>query len=275
MKSFLFIIAIILIVILYFENNSIIISNYKIKNKRIPKEFNGFRIVHISDLHSKVFYHNNNGFIEKIKNQKPEIIVITGDIINRGNYKEKKAIEFIHRIKSIAPIYFVAGNHEGWSQQFESLSSKLREEGVTVLRNQKVDYKRENAKISILGVDDPSFNTRGYSEGHMDNGIMVKQIEKINKGDNFKVLLSHRPELFEIYARENIDLVFTGHAHGGQFILPYLGGLVAPNQGFLPKYYRGTYKKNKTTMVVSRGIGGKFQRIGNKPEIVVVNLISE
>ncbi|KAJ49824.1 hypothetical protein BD780_001960 [Clostridium tetanomorphum] len=266
----------VLIIFLYLENNNIVISKYKIRSKTLPSEFNNFKILHISDLHNKVFLYNNRGLINKIKKEKADIIVITGDLVDRRKYNEDKAISLIRKLKDIAPIYYVTGNHEGWSGKFHSLEKKLKHEGVTVLRNILHIYKKNKQNIFILGVDDPAFSTKNYTDRLKDYDIIKKNLEKINKEKGFKILRSHRPELFKLYVEKNIDLVFSGHAHGGQIIIPFLGGIIAPHQGFFPKYYKGTHKKNGTTMVISRGLGNSLapQRIFNRPEIVTVILKS-
>lgn len=260
----------------YFENNNIVISKYNIKSNTLPKVFNDFKIVQISDLHNKVFYKDNNTLVNKIQSQKPDIIVITGDLVDRRKYNEDNALSFIDKIKSIAPIYYVNGNHEGWSGKFESLEKKLKEEGVFVLRNQSIVYEKGKEQIMILGLDDPAFNTFNHSEDYMNEGIIKKELIDINNDKRFRILLSHRPELFDLYVDNNIDVAFTGHAHGGQVIIPFIGGIIAPNQGFWPKYYKGMYTKNNTTMILSRGLGNSVipQRIFNRPEIVSVILNS-
>ncbi|MBU3144075.1 metallophosphoesterase [Clostridium sp. CF012] len=274
-KYIIFIFIIIFIICFsYFENNNIVISKYNVKSNELPKSFNNFKIVQISDLHNKIFYKDNNTLVKKIKSQKPDIIVITGDLVDKRKYNEENALSFIDKINSIAPIFYVNGNHEGWSGKFESLEKKLKEKEVIVLRNESLYYEKNNEKIFILGVDDPAFNTTDHSEDYMNLDIMKKELFDVNNEKRFKILLSHRPELFELYVHNNIDLAFTGHAHGGQVILPLLGGIIAPNQGFWPKYYKGMYKKNNTVMVVSRGLGNSIvpQRIFNRPEIVSVTL---
>ena len=267
-------IVLFLVCFLYFENNNIVISKYNVKSNKLPKVFDNFKIVQISDLHNKVFYKDNNSLVKKIESQKPNIIVITGDLVDKRKYNEKNALGFIDKIRSIAPIYYVNGNHEGWSGKFESLEKELKKRGVIVLRNESLYYKKDKEKLLILGVDDPAFNTTSHFEDYMNEGIMKKELLDVNKGKYFSVLLSHRPELFELYVHNNIDLAFTGHAHGGQVILPFLGGIISPNQGFWPKYYKGMYEKNNTVMVVSRGLGNSIapQRIFNRPEVVMVTL---
>ncbi|MEW9097287.1 MAG: metallophosphoesterase [Clostridiaceae bacterium] len=279
MKKIILVLLIIILMslILYFQNNSIVITKHKIKSRKIPKEFNNIKLLHLSDLHSKVFGKNNKQIINKINKEQPDIIVITGDFIDRRNYNEEKAMLLIHGIKDIAPIYYVTGNHEGWSNKFSSLEVKLKEKGVIVLRNESISIRRRGQEIFILGVDDPSFNIIGYREKHKDYDIVKGEIEKIKKEDAFNILLCHRPELFDLYVEKDMDLVFAGHAHGGQINVPFLGGIIAPNQGFFPKYHKGVYNEKNTNMVVSRGLGNSLfpQRFFNRPEIVCVELVKK
>lgn len=213
------IILIQLLIFLYWGNNSVLVSHYFIKSSKLPSKFNGYKIVQISDLHNKVFPKNNKRLIKNIEDENPDAIFITGDLIDRRRYDEEKALMLIKEIKSIAPIYYVTGNHEAWSEKFLSLEDKLLENEVIVLRNDSVSIKRGESEIFISGVDDPAFNTKGYSEDYKDYNIVKEEIQKINKKGLYNILLCHRPELFSLYVDEKIDLVFTGHAHGGQVIL--------------------------------------------------------
>ncbi|MBU3191439.1 metallophosphoesterase [Clostridium bowmanii] len=274
-KSIIFIVVIMsLVCFSYFENNNIVISKYNINSNTLPKAFNNFKIVQISDLHNKVFYKDNNTLVAKIKSQKPDIIVITGDLVDRRYYNEEKAVGLINKIKSIAPIYYVNGNHEGLSTKFASLEKKLKERGVFVLRNKSIFYEVGNEKILISGIDDPVFSTIGQYKVLFNEDIMKRELLLVNNKKYYNILLSHRTEFFDFYVNNNIDLAFTGHSHGGQFIIPFIGGVFSPGQGFWPKYYKGMYTKDNTTMVVSRGLGNSVipQRIFNRPEIVSVTL---
>ncbi|WP_315118621.1 metallophosphoesterase [uncultured Clostridium sp.] len=279
MKKIILILSIIILMssILYFQNNSIVITRHKIKSSKIPKEFNNIKLLHLSDLHSKVFGKNNKQIINKINKEQPDIIVITGDLIDRRSYNEEKAMSLIHGIKDIAPIYYVTGNHEGWSNKFSFLEVKLKEKGVIVLRNESISIRKSEQEIFILGIDDPSFNTIGYREKYKDYDIAKEEIEKIKRENAFNILLCHRPELFDLYVEKDMDLVFTGHAHGGQINIPFLGGIIAPNQGFFPKYHKGVYNEKNTNMVVNRGLGNSLfpQRLFNRPEIVCVELVKK
>ena len=142
-----------------------------------------------------------------------------------------------------------------------------------ILENQKVQITRERESITLMGIDDPSFQ-EDYLFGDSES-VARQAIENLqNESDGYTVLLSHRPELFNLYVDTGMDLVFSGHAHGGQFRLPFVGGLVAPNQGFFPKYDAGQFNEENTTMIVSRGVGNSIIpiRFNNRPEIVMVTL---
>lgn len=274
-----FVIALLLLIatfsFLYFENNGVVLTRYLINNHKVPKDFMGFKIIHLSDIHSKVYRNENRRILNTIKKERPDIIVITGDLIDRRNYNEEKSLVLIDELKKVAPIYFVTGNHEAWSGKFASLEEKLIGRGVKVLRNEKDFINRGESEIEVVGIDDPAFHTRGYSESYKDYSVVEEQLSRIlPDSENFSILLSHRPELFPLYADKGVDLSFTGHAHGGQVILPLVGGLVAPNQGFFPKYYRGKYEIGDCIMILNAGLGNSIvpQRIFNRPEIVSVTL---
>ena len=183
------------------------------------------------------------------------------------------ALEFAWQAGKIARVYFVSGNHEARVPEYEDLKIGLVKAGVVILENQKVQITREGGSITLMGIDDPSFQ-KDYLFGDAES-VARQAIEDLqNESDGYTILLSHRPELFDVYVDTGIDLVFSGHAHGGQFRLPFIGGLVAPNQGFFPKYEAGRFNEDNTTMIVSRGVGNSIipLRINNPPEIVVVEL---
>ncbi|MBU5215229.1 metallophosphoesterase [Bacillus albus] len=260
-------------IFLYVQNNLISITKVDITSSKIPSTFKGFKILQISDLHNKKFGDNQETLIQKVKGENPDIIVITGDLIDSKSYDAEVSMELIRELVKEYPIYFVTGNHEKWSGKYNDLEKELKNYHVTVLRNEHVTIQKGQQKINLLGIDDPEFVT-----GNNDEVKGVKdEISKAKFGmppDTYNVLLSHRPELLAKYADEQIDLVLSGHAHGGQVRLPFIGGLVALNQGIFPTYTAGLYEKQNTSMVVSRGLGNSVipQRIFNRPELVVVQL---
>ena len=259
------------IVFCLWQNNDIVSTNITYENSKIPVSFDGYTIVQISDLHNKLFGSKQARLLTKIDKAKPDIIVITGDLIDSNHTNINVAMELVNRAVKLAPVYFVSGNHEAWSGVYSELKQKLMDAGVIVLDDEKLKIEEDGSYIDLIGISDPSFPSDGELVGEKLEGL-VESNEQL-----FKILLSHRPELIEIYASNNIDMVFAGHAHGGQVRIPFVGGLIAPNQGIFPKYTSGTYTMNHTTLVVSRGLGNSVVpiRIFNRPEIISVTLKSE
>lgn len=271
---FIILIFICLATFLRWQNNSIVLNEIEFINNKIPKEFDGYRILQISDLHNKEFGSKQSTLLSKIQEINPDIIIITGDLIDSNNTDIDIAMDLIRESIKIAPIFYVSGNHESWSGSYEKLKSQLEENGVTVLDNQKVQLSRGNASIDIVGLSDPSFIQSDFLEYDSNTYIEDELSSLTSENENFKILLSHRPELFDIYANSDVDLVFSGHAHGGQFRIPFIGGLIAPDQGLFPNLTEGIHIKNNTSMIVSRGLGNSIIpiRIFNRPELILVKL---
>ena len=275
-KTILTLISFLLIILIgwtLWGNAALEVNEYEIVSDRIPQVFDGFRIVQVSDLHNAEFGEGNSKLIQLLSQTEPDIILLTGDLIDSRHTNIKIALAFAREAMKIAPVYFVSGNHEARVSEYEDLKMGLAEAGVIVLENQKVEITREGESITLMGIDDPSFQ-ENYLFGDAE-GIAKQSIETLQReSDEYTVLLSHRPELFELYVETGMDLVFSGHAHGGQFRLPFIGGLVAPNQGFFPKYDAGLFSEENTTMIVSRGVGNSIVplRFNNRPEIIVVML---
>ncbi|MFC5615244.1 metallophosphoesterase [Metabacillus niabensis] len=273
---YFFIVIVLLIFFFYFQNNSIVTSTYTIKSDKLPNNFNGYKIVQLSDLHSKSFGNNQSDLVKKVKKIEPDLIVFTGDLIDSDRYEEKPSLILMERLVQIAPVYYVTGNHEWWSGKFNTLEEKLKSIGVQVMRNTAKEIAIGTEKIQLIGIDDPANVDESYVEGAKMEENITNSIKGINEETNYQILLSHRPERFSLYSEYGFDVVFSGHAHGGQFRIPFVGGLIAPDQGLFPKYTSGKYKSDNTTMIVNRGLGNSIIpfRIFNRPEIVVVILSS-
>ena len=254
-------------------NTALEVNEYEIVSDWIPQGFDGFRIAQVSDLHNAEFGEDNSKLIELLSQTDPDIIVITGDLIDSRQTDIENALEFARQIIKIAPVYYVSGNHEARVREYEDLKKGLAEAGVVVLENQKVNITQEGESITLMGIDDPSFR-EDYLFGDSESVARQAIDDLQNESDGYTILLSHRPELFDLYVNTGMDLVFCGHAHGGQFRLPLIGGLVAPNQGFFPKYDAGLFSEENTTMIVSRGVGNSIVpiRFNNKPEIILAEL---
>ena len=271
--SFAVLILIVLTVWTLWGNTALEVNEYEIVSDRIPEAFAGFRIAQVSDLHNKDFGEGYGQLLTLLSEINPDIIVVTGDLIDSRHTDLDIALEFAWQAGKIARVYYVSGNHEARVPEYEDLKNGLVKAGVVILENQKVQITREGESITLMGIDDPSF-LEDYLFG--DSETVARQaIEDLqNESDGYTILLSHRPELFDLYVDTGMDLVFSGHAHGGQFRLPLVGGLVAPNQGFFPKYDAGQFNEENTTMIVSRGVGNSIIpiRFNNRPEIVLVTL---
>lgn len=274
-KVIFFIILLLFIVIawLVWSNKTIKTTDITVSSNNLPIEFNDYKIAHISDLHNAEFGENNSKIIDILKNQNPDIIAVTGDLVDSNHTNIDIAVSFMKQAVKIAPCFYVTGNHEAWTEQYDKLESKLIECGVNVLHDTYFDLEKNGAKIKLVGIDDPSF-TKGYEL--TEESIIETKLKEFELEDSYTILLSHRPEYFKTYVNSNIDLVLTGHAHGGQFRLPFIGGLVAPNQGLFPKYDSGLFTENNTNMVVSRGIGNSIipVRINNRSEVIMIKLQS-
>ena len=268
----LFVISALLI---HWGNTALEVNGYEIQSNDIPEAFSNFQIAHISDLHNAEFGKDNETLIRMLAQTEPDIIVLTGDLIDSRNTDVETALDFARQAVEIAPVYYVSGNHESRVTAYMDLKMGLGNAGVIVLENQKVEINRGQAYITLIGIDDPSFR-ESYLFGDAA-GVAEQEIGDLQEAsDGYTILLSHRPELFDVYVATGMDLVFSGHAHGEQFRLPFVGGLVAPNQGFFPEYDAGQFTEEKTTMIVSRGVGNSIipVRVNNRPEIVVVTLFS-
>ena len=254
-------------------NTALELNTYTISSERLPEAFDGYRIAHVSDLHNTEMGDDNEMLLDMLRKAEPDMIAITGDIIDSRNTNVEIALEFTKAAMEIAPCYYVTGNHEARVSEYDELREGLIKQGVVVLDDERIELELSGETIAILGVNDPSFET-DYLFGDSET-VMQRKLQEISDAENeFTILLSHRPELFEVYADNNMDLVLSGHAHGGQFRLPFVGGLVAPNQGLFPKYDAGLYTEENTNMIVSRGIGNSILpfRFNNRPEVILIEL---
>lgn len=241
-------------------------TEYVYKSENVPSAFDGMRIVQVSDLHDAMFGENNEALITKVRGAKPDAIFITGDVIDSNRYDLEQSMEAVRGFVEIADVYYVLGNHEVATNQVSTIYETLVDAGVRVLANDAVVLEQQGEKLAIVGIEDQLMNP--------NTAHMLDQALNSVPANSLTVLLAHRPEMIRVYADYGMDIVFSGHAHGGQFRIPGLGGLIAPGQGWLPTYTAGMYEREKTSMVVSRGLGnsGVSQRLFNLPEVVVVQL---
>jgi hypothetical protein len=249
-------------------------SSVTISGNQIPDSFSGFRIAQVSDLHNAEFGENNTELLQMLSENAPDIIVITGDLVDAGHTDIDIALNFVNEAVQIAPVYYVTGNHEASLPQYDEFKAALERIGTTVLEDRAIQLQRGSEQIMLIGLSDPDFTMKGDIFGESSSMFCTKLESLTDSKSSYTILLSHRPELFETYINCGVDLVFSGHAHGGQFRLPFIGGLIAPDQGLFPRYDAGLYTEGSTNMVVSRGLGNSIIpfRFNNRPEIVFVEL---
>ena len=246
-------------VFLYFQNNAVVVTRYDVETEKSVEDF---RIVHLSDLHNKTF--RKGRLFQKIRAEKPNLIAVTGDFISRWTKGCSRMLETARKLENIAPVYFVPGNHEYGNPQGMEFMRRLSRVVTACLQN-------ETAETPVRGVVITALDEIGYGVRREDF------LASLDKTGGFKILLSHYADYEEEYQTYDVDLVLSGHAHGGQFILPLIGGLYSSTQGVFPKHYRGMTKRNGTFSVISRGLGNsRFPfRLFNYPEIVSISVHSE
>lgn len=256
--------ALVMIGYCFAENNWIEFENIKIEISNLPKELNGLKIAHISDVHLPKNASNIDNIVNKVKEQKPDIIVMTGDIIDESADLKTCGLDKIGKgLSEITKTYAVTGNHELWSKNVDEWTNILTENNVEVIDNKTEIYTKNNKSISIVGLMDGN------------------EYKPVNIKDMPIILLAHRPELFDSSYSSNLNsinpnIVFSGHAHGGQFRIPIINkGVISPNQGLFPKYTSGLYTNNNVKMIVSRGLGNSIIpiRINNRPHLPIIELV--
>ncbi|KOS66203.1 phosphoesterase [Lysinibacillus contaminans] len=268
MKKLLYLclLVIFIVIFLYVNNHWIVVSEHVYESERVPSSFDGMRIVQVSDLHDALFGNKQEKLVRKVKAANPDVIFITGDLVDSNRYNLEQSLQAVRQFVKLADVYYVLGNHEVATNKVNEIYEALSSLGVHVMANTSTVLERNGERLSIVGIEDPLTG--------METKDMLAMATAHIPQDRFTLLLAHRPEVFDVYVDQGIDVVFSGHAHGGQIRIPGVGGLVAPGQGLFPKYTAGVYEENETRMVVSRGLGNSSvpYRIFNLPEIVVFEL---
>jgi len=259
--------------ILIDSNARLVTTTYELNYPNLPEAFDGYRIVVLSDVHAAVFGGENEGLVNRVRDAGPDIVAITGDLIDgTGKMATDEQIAIAQalaaRLLTIAPVYYITGNHDWDSHALRALLDALEETGVKTLRNRYALQEAGGDAIVLAGTDDPN--------GPAD---MIKPEDFVGKiiaaeGGSFIVMLEHRNNNLRLYSELGVDLVLCGHAHGGIIRLPFTDGLIGPRRDLFPTYTSGVYAMGGTNMVVSRGVGNHtgFPRFLNNPEVVVVEL---
>jgi hypothetical protein len=257
---------------LYLSNNVLKTEEVTVRSDRLPASFEGFRILHLSDLHEKTFGKDNEPLISRAKKVEPDIIAITGDMIDSEEGLAYAEL-LLAGLTAIAPVYYVTGNHEwaadghtaylGRNRLIARLESTVTEAGAVWLDSSAISLERDAETIVIAGLCDQL--NREAPAAH----DMLQKIEREYGSDVFSLLLSHRHDLYY----SGFDVVLTGHAHGGVVRLPFTDGLIGPAREWFPKNTSGVWKRDNTQTVISRGLGDTYvPRFLNRPQMLVVVL---
>ncbi len=272
-----FVIVIIICVLLFgldlvLSQKYISVTRYMYENPEIKYNI---KIVHLTDLHNYQYGTENHRLINKVKNESPDVVFLTGDMLNADEERTDILMNLIQQLVNIAPVYASLGNHELEYMQLSGsrdLVAQMEEAGATVLDKQYIDMEIKNQKVRLGGI-------YGYVLSPDDKEDPEQTfMEEFQDTDRFKILLSHVPEgllLWKSMEHWEVDLVFSGHVHGGQMRIPFVGGLYDPEEGFFPTYTKGMYECGNGTMVLSAGLGSSrgMLRVNNLPELVVCDVV--
>lgn len=271
----------IVLIVSYYENRRLTVTEYHIKDCLCPISFDGFRIVHLSDLHNAEFGDGNKNLFEVIKKQNPDIIVITGDmIIGKPNTDVTMAVDFVNSLCEIAPVYYSMGNHELRVSLYEDTYGDMWQQfmnrispDVNLLFDKQITISKKNDSIQLYGLNLTSELYKRIVKTPMPKEYLTSLFGLCNH-DKYHIFLAHNPDYFEDYTAWGANLTFSGHVHGGMIRIPWLGGALSPMIHFFPKYDKGLFENDNKYMILSGGLGNhtfKF-RVNNLPEVITVTL---
>ena len=257
------------------------ITEYTVINEKIPTEFNDFKIVQLSDFHSKGYMGTTDKIIEEIKNINPDIVVMTGDMISWDIKKIEQLEKLIKELAIIFPVYYINGNHEQLAEilnteKYERFINEIRQLGVITINDSFIQVTKGIESINLYEIDIPLDEAKGIyideskiNENYVENTLGIIDLTKFN------ILLAHNPLCIDEYSEWGANLVLSGHMHGGIVRIPFINkGIMSPEKRIFPKYDAGKFEVGNTIMIINRGIGASsFElRVFNNPEITVIKL---
>lgn len=263
------VLAILVALTLIALNERLILRTYTVVSPKLTAEV---RLAVVTDFHSS---DNADDVVAMVASCAPDAVLMVGDLFDDDtqNRPTERTLSLMRQLSALYPCYYVSGNHEAWTGEMDALYQQTEEAGVTVLRMSSGVLTVRGQRIALCGIPDPY---EMVFSGAPDTEEQLRQaLEDVDSAD-FTVLLAHRPELLAKYAQFPLDLVVSGHAHGGQVRIPgVLNGLYAPNQGWFPKLAGGAYTQDGTTLIVSRGLAvrTRLPRIFNRPEVVLMRCV--
>ena len=271
------IIFVLMLIELYIDANWIQTTRFEVSSDKIPASFDGYKILQLSDLHSKEFGQNNEKLLERIDASNPDIIVLTGDFVTANETDFTVFFELVDKISPKYEVYYITGNHEqamsGSSKK--EIFSYLSEKGVKFLNNEHIEIGQGEEKINLYGLCYESAYYSGRRGNIYTQEMMAKSLGEADLS-KFNLLLTHSPTNFEVYKTWGADLILSGHVHGGMIRVPFVGAIFSPDEGFMPKYSAGKYEMEESILIVSRGLGrgSRGFRLFNRPNLVEITLKS-
>ncbi|MCC8127378.1 MAG: metallophosphoesterase [Clostridiales bacterium] len=262
------------------SNRKFQVSHYTIHSKKLPAAFDGYRIVHLSDLHGAVFGRKNENLIRAVQGIHPDLVAMTGDMADNTRDAALRALRLCGKLTKDFPVYYSIGNHEQTLRTDMTPPDFLRElrgQGVHVLDNSRETVSRRGSLIRLYGLTTGMVYYKDplgeYRKGAYFSAEDTKELLGTAGKDCFNLLLAHNPLYFPSYRDWGADLTLSGHIHGGILRIPYLGGVLSPDLTLFPKYDAGYFAERGKQMIVSRGLGNHFLfRVCNPPEVVVITL---
>ncbi|UFS72444.1 metallophosphoesterase [Geomonas sp. RF6] len=247
---------------LYLERLAVAIKRYQIPVVSLPAEFDGFTILHLTDLHDKEFGRDGSELLALLDTEQFDVVALTGDLVVSATSLLTPALRLVEGLKS-RPVFAVSGNHEWNSERGEEICEKLRQAGAEVLSNTSHTFRKGAGRLSIVGVDDP-----------VTGRASLRKALSTATGEGPRLLLAHSPQIYEEAVQEKVDVVLAGHTHGGQLRLPVFGAPYVPSMGIFPPYDYGVYSSGKTSMIVNAGLGESLLpvRFNIRPEVVLVSI---
>ncbi len=256
----------------YFNNQNVYLTEYEYANENLPAAFDGYRIAVIADIHNSVYADK---FIELLEQAKPDAVLFAGDMIQKPDESLNNVLKIIHALPNDMRIYGIFGNHEASNGYIKrkKISDSLREAGVTMLINSYDNITKDGETIRIIGIED-------VPDEFIDDEELQKIRKTINSNvlkDSFNILAYHRADMYPQISDLPIDLILSGHMHGGIIRLPFVGGVIGKQGNLFPKYTSGVYKETSAAMIVSRGcdFNPDKARLFNPPEVVLITLIQD
>lgn len=276
--AFLLVLTVLCGISIWYSYHWLTVSYFTVTDEKITEQF---RIVLLSDLHDHHFGDENKDLIDMVQEQSPDLIVLDGDMINGDSESDETAVELVCSLSTVAPVYYSYGNHEYYyiEASHDDLKENLEAAGAIVLNYQSVDIEINGNPIRLGGLYEYGFETGMQSEE--ENERVIPYLEDFVDTDRYLIMCAHRPESFYCWDYADtwgLDLVLSGHLHGGQVIVPGLGGLYSDLEGFFPRHDYGQYKLGESDMVITRGLSSNpkiLPRFNNPPEIAVVDVKPE